>query len=375
MPGGVGKGLLDDPQERGRDLLVQLLVGAGDRELGSHTRPFAPFGDRLLQGLRQSGVGQRHGGEVVHGAAGLSEAVPGQVRRPGHVCTGQVRVRGVHHDLELSDDAGQPLGDGVVDLGSQPPALVGDSGLPGLHQELDVQGGVLVEGLLQGRVGALQFGDGRGLDPGAFLLPPGQLAEDDQQHDVEAHQPAEQRPVQRPVQGKATGLGTRQDHRGGHQPDHERAAPQQPLGADEPGGAVEREERVAPGEHEGQRPAHEVVAGARHRRGQGPAAGPAPPPQLEEHRGADQDDGGVPLHRGHADRVDRGRRERGACREHPVRPPAEVRRPPLLHTRHVRHAHSVGHGRVPSPGSGHSQRNQRAADAESTAVHAARTAT
>ena len=50
--------------------------------------------------------------------------------------------------LELGDDAGQALGDGVVDLGGQAPAFVGDARLPGLDEELGVQAGVLVEGLL-----------------------------------------------------------------------------------------------------------------------------------------------------------------------------------------------------------------------------------
>ncbi len=53
--------------------------------------------------------------------------------------------------LELGDDAGQALGDGVVDLGGHPLAFLQHAGLPCLRQQLGVEAGVLGERLLQAR--------------------------------------------------------------------------------------------------------------------------------------------------------------------------------------------------------------------------------
>ncbi len=51
--------------------------------------------------------------------------------------------------LELGDDAGQPLGDRVVDLARHPAALVEHARLARLRQQLGVQAGVLLEGSLE----------------------------------------------------------------------------------------------------------------------------------------------------------------------------------------------------------------------------------
>ena len=51
--------------------------------------------------------------------------------------------------LELGDDAGQPVGDRVVDLAGHPLALVEDAGLAGLLDELAMELGVLVQGGLE----------------------------------------------------------------------------------------------------------------------------------------------------------------------------------------------------------------------------------
>ena len=94
---------------------------------------------------------RRRRGEVLHRAAGLAQAVPGEVGRRGSTCSWAVAGSGVAlgDDLELGDDAGQALGDGVVDLGGQPAPLVGDARFPCLDEELGVQGGVLLVGLLE----------------------------------------------------------------------------------------------------------------------------------------------------------------------------------------------------------------------------------
>lgn len=108
--------------------------------------------------------------------------------------TGQVVVRAVRDDLELGDDPGQALRDGVVDLGGKTPALVGDPGLAGLDEELGVQCGVLVEGVVQRLVGAFQFGDGGGLGAGPLLVLGVEVDHHADQRHVHREQRAEQRP-------------------------------------------------------------------------------------------------------------------------------------------------------------------------------------
>jgi len=61
--------------------------------------------------------------------------------------------------LELSDDSGQALGQGVVDLPGHPLPLVPGPGLPGLGEQLGLQPGVLGDHLLQPVVRLGQLGD------------------------------------------------------------------------------------------------------------------------------------------------------------------------------------------------------------------------
>ena len=77
--------------------------------------------------------------------AGLGEALPGQVgrgrRRAAAVGAGSTtRLLG---GLELGDDAGQALGEGVVDLPRHALALVEHARLAGLDEQLRLQAGVL----------------------------------------------------------------------------------------------------------------------------------------------------------------------------------------------------------------------------------------
>lgn len=153
----------------------------------------------------------------MHGAAGLAEAVPGQVRGAFEVRAGGGQIGGVRDDLELGDDPGQALGDGVVDLGGQPPAFVGDARFPRLEEELGVKGGVLVEGLLQSRVGAFECGDGDGPLTGTLLLLPADAADHRQQAEVGGQQHAEQQPLDRAFDRHPTGLRARHHDDGGEQ--------------------------------------------------------------------------------------------------------------------------------------------------------------
>ena len=162
-----------------------------------------PFLDGLPQGVRQRGVLQRSGAQVVHGTTGLAEAFAGQRRGPPSVPAGGHRIAAVGGGLQLGDDAGQALREGVVDLGGQPAALVGDARFPRLDEELGVQPRVLLQRLLQPGVGALQLGDGGGLGLGVFGLLDGDPAEDQDERGVEDVQRAEGHPVARRSPGAA----------------------------------------------------------------------------------------------------------------------------------------------------------------------------
>lgn len=67
--------------------------------------------------------------------------------------------RSLSGGLELGDDPRQALRDGVVDLSSQPLALLAHPRVAGLDDELVVQGGVLGHRLLQPLVGQGQLVD------------------------------------------------------------------------------------------------------------------------------------------------------------------------------------------------------------------------
>ena len=69
-------------------------------------------------------------------------------------------VGGLFGRLELGDDAGQTLGQGVVDLPGHPLPLVQHAGLPGLGQQLVLQARVLGQGGLELAVGLAQLTEG-----------------------------------------------------------------------------------------------------------------------------------------------------------------------------------------------------------------------
>ncbi len=68
-------------------------------------------------------------------------------------------VGGLLGRLELGDDPGQPLGQGVVDLPGHPLPLVEDAGLPGLGQQLLLQARVLGQTRLEPAVGLAQLAE------------------------------------------------------------------------------------------------------------------------------------------------------------------------------------------------------------------------
>lgn len=131
----------------------------------------------------------------MHGAAGLAEAVAGERRGTVEVFAGPRGVVGRGDGLELGDDPGQALREGVMDLGGQPAPLVGHPGLPCLEQQLGVQGGVLGEGLFQPGVGEFQLGDGLGLAPGPLRLAGADVAEEQGEGGVQDEEGTEGRPV------------------------------------------------------------------------------------------------------------------------------------------------------------------------------------
>ena len=218
-----------------------------------------PFGDGLLQRLGQAVVLQRRRARGCARSGGPRRGCGGRGRRRGRGGRGPRRGRRcVRDDLELGDDAGQALGDGVVDLGGQPPPLVGDPGLPCLDEELGVQGGVLVEGLLQRGVGAFELGDGLGRARGrARASCCGEMGDDQlQSRSWRPGAPAKTHPLDRaarrqPARPAEPAMVTALRE----QPEPLRhRARDQLVGVQVADGGVEREERVEPGEGEGDRP-------------------------------------------------------------------------------------------------------------------------
>jgi hypothetical protein len=61
--------------------------------------------------------------------------------------------------LQLGDDPGQSLGQGVVDFAGHPLPLVQHTGLPGLRQQLYVQARVLLQRRGELPVGLAELGD------------------------------------------------------------------------------------------------------------------------------------------------------------------------------------------------------------------------
>lgn len=207
--------------------------------------------------------------------------------------------------------------------------LVGDARLAGLDEELGVQARVLRQGLFETGVGGLQFGDGVDLGAGVLGLPGVDLCEDEDEGAVQGEEDAEGRPVRQRVRREtAAALGARHGDGGGQHPDA-----CGPLGeeARRVEVAEEREhgeERVAPGQYEGEDRAYGEVELRGPRPPSRPVAAPAPP-ELERQRHRDQHPGHV--HPGTAhDEVGGHRRDDGGQPEQTVRPEPVELFPPLL---------------------------------------------
>ncbi len=336
MPGRVGEGLLGDAQQGGAHLVVEGFGGAGDGELGADAGPLRPGGDRLLQRAGQVVVFQRGRQQIVHRAARLAEAVPGERGGTGEVFPGERRVgpgRG-GDGLELRDDTGESLGDGVVDLGRQPAPLVGHPRLACLHQELGVQSGVLRQGLFETGVGRLQGVDGVGLVTRLLRLPVADLREEHGEASVHGQHDEEDDPVHEGHGGNAAaGLRSRHDDGGGQQPGPHAPLREQPAGVEVAEHRVDREERVAPRQPEGQEGAGGEVVPCRPRPLGGRAAAP---PELKGERGRDQHRGGVHLRAGHDEPARHGR-DHGGQAEQTVGSVPEEPPPPLLGRRRTGH--------------------------------------
>ena len=114
--------------------------------------PRRPPGGHLGDGLGQAAGLQRLRAQLVHRAPRLGQALPGQRGRRRVVPAPRGRVVGrVLGRLQLGDDAGQALRQGVVDLPGHPGPLVQDAGLAGLLDQPFLQ--------------RADFGEGRG-EPG-----------------------------------------------------------------------------------------------------------------------------------------------------------------------------------------------------------------
>jgi len=162
--------------------------------------------------------------------------------------------------LELRDDAGEPLRQGVMDLAGHPLALVEHARLPGLGEQPGVQDGVLGERRLQQPVRPAQLFEGL-LAPLVLLLgepqDPGAAAH---HGDVEGDDGHVHRQAERVRPGDAGHLRrTGQDRRGGHAQQPPRPA-QDREGVDVGGRGEEPESGVTGhqdrGDHEQPRDEH-----------------------------------------------------------------------------------------------------------------------
>jgi len=200
--GHVGQRLLRDAQQRDLDLGVQALRVPGGGDRGADAVHRGPAIRHLGQRLRQLGVLQRLRAHSPDRAPRLGQALAGQpsgvadpplpvglagaaVRTaPGRL--GERAQPGLLGGFQLSDDAGQALRQGVVDLPRHPLPFLQHARLPGLDEQLGVQAGVLGHHRLELTVRLGQVDD----DPLAFgVLILGFLAQMDEhghQHRVQA---------------------------------------------------------------------------------------------------------------------------------------------------------------------------------------------
>ncbi len=103
-----------------------------------------PAPGHLAERLAEPGQFQRFGAQRLNRATRFGQALAGQPGRGAEVPAPAGRVvGGLFGRLELGDDPGQALGQGVVDLPGHPLPLVLDPGLAGLGQQLLLQARVL----------------------------------------------------------------------------------------------------------------------------------------------------------------------------------------------------------------------------------------
>jgi hypothetical protein len=129
-------------------------------DLGRHAVQAGPAVHHLGERLGQARGRQRLRAHRLDRAAGLRQALPRQLRRVLQVAAPVGRpVAGALRRLDLRDDPGQALGEGVVDLPRHALALVEHPRLPRLGQQLGVQPLVLGHRRLELVVGLGELGD------------------------------------------------------------------------------------------------------------------------------------------------------------------------------------------------------------------------
>ncbi len=158
MPGHVRERLLRGPQQRDLDVRRHGSQDPGGGDLRGHAVQRGPPPRHLAQRLAEPGGLQRLGTQLVHRTPGLGQALAGQ---PDRCLDAPVPVRlpaGLRGRLQLGDDPGEALRQGVVDLARHPLPLVHDPGLPRLGEQLLVQARVLGQRGLELAVGHAQLG-------------------------------------------------------------------------------------------------------------------------------------------------------------------------------------------------------------------------
>ena len=141
------------------DLRVERARLAGGPRLGGDAAGGRPAGYLPSQRVRQLAVFQRARPQRLDRAAGLGQAVAGELLGVADPALALNLVAALLGRLELGDDPGQALRQRVVDLPGHPLPLVTRARLPGLGDQLSLQPGVLRDHLLQPVAGLGQFGD------------------------------------------------------------------------------------------------------------------------------------------------------------------------------------------------------------------------
>ena len=160
VPPDVGERLLDDAQHDGLDLRGDTLGGSCHDQPGGNTGLGGPRVRPRPDRVDEVEVLERSGAQGLDGTARLVERRAGELGGALAVRGGDRLVEGLVSGLELGDDPGEALRDGVVDLGGQPFALLVDPRLAGACREGLLQLGVLLQGRLEPCVRPLELGDG-----------------------------------------------------------------------------------------------------------------------------------------------------------------------------------------------------------------------